>query len=172
MKKGFTLIELLIVIAIIGLLAGVVLASVGQSRVKAADAAAKEQLVQMRNRIQLLYDANGASYMYNSAPAFTRAECTEIITPGGRYGSVFEDPIIFSQYAALEKVIDISYPRFPRCGVQADGYYMTGYLNSGKVFCIDGTNALRTKNAAGLDYRDLVDGEDPPAITLGSVTCN
>lgn len=54
-KQGFTLIELLVVIAIIGLLASIVLANLTTTRAKARDAKRKEDLIQMRNALELYY---------------------------------------------------------------------------------------------------------------------
>jgi prepilin-type N-terminal cleavage/methylation domain-containing protein len=47
-QKGFTLIELLVVVAIIGILATVVLASLGSARDRARTAKAQSDIVQMR----------------------------------------------------------------------------------------------------------------------------
>jgi len=54
-KKGFTLIELLIVIAIIGVLASIVLVSMGGARSKARDAVRQSDARQIGSAMELYY---------------------------------------------------------------------------------------------------------------------
>ncbi len=59
-KKGFTLIELLVVVSIISLLSSIVFASLNSARSKARDARRKEDVLQIRNALELYYNDNGS----------------------------------------------------------------------------------------------------------------
>ena len=58
-RRGFTLIELLVVIAILGLLASIVLLSLGNSRAGARDARRLSDLKQLRVAMELYRDTYG-----------------------------------------------------------------------------------------------------------------
>lgn len=59
MKKGFTLIELMVVIAIIGILSGVIIASLGSSRARARDGKRVSDIGQIQLALELYRESNG-----------------------------------------------------------------------------------------------------------------
>lgn len=61
-QRAFTLIELLVVIAIIGLLSSIILASLATAKAKAADAARLEDMVTIRNALNLYATSNNGQF--------------------------------------------------------------------------------------------------------------
>ncbi|MEK7552576.1 MAG: prepilin-type N-terminal cleavage/methylation domain-containing protein [Patescibacteria group bacterium] len=59
MKRGFTLIELLVVIAILSLLSSIVIAALAPARAKARDSKRVQDLIQLRNALELYKAQNG-----------------------------------------------------------------------------------------------------------------
>lgn len=83
LKKGFTLLELMIVIAIIGLLALIILASVGQARAKGRDAHRIKSVKEIDKAIGLYYDDNGHYPAENTARSGSTV-ATDVCAKGER----------------------------------------------------------------------------------------
>jgi len=62
-KRGFTLIEILVVIAIIGILSGVVMVSLGSSRAKARDTARIEYSDEVKKAQELYFTSKGCYFL-------------------------------------------------------------------------------------------------------------
>ena len=83
MQKGFTLVELIIVIAVIGILAGTVLVSVGGVQEAANTSAAKSELQQLRNAMETeAYDQTSNSYPADRAALESVSPTLENIVTG------------------------------------------------------------------------------------------
>ena len=76
--KGFTLIEILVVIAIIGILSSIVLASLNSAREKAREAAIKQSLTNMISMVEINHDGD-----YSEACTAVQSMIEQIENNGG-----------------------------------------------------------------------------------------
>jgi prepilin-type N-terminal cleavage/methylation domain-containing protein len=113
-SRGFTLVELLIVIAIIGVIAGIVMVSVGRARQSAADAAIKASLANVRSQAALFYNNNysygtpgeacdNANSLFDpSAPENVNSMVASIAATTGSTPTCVNDDISFVVAATLK----------------------------------------------------------------------
>lgn len=129
-RNGFTLIELLIVIAIIGILASLILASVATSRKKARDASVKNAVSQIRWQAEIAYDSLGGSYE-------DWTQVSEIQTELG---------ILTAEIEKQHKQANIVTIR----ETQIQNYCVSvpQVLNSNKYYCLDASGILKNTGSA------------------------
>ncbi len=121
-KKGFTLIELLVVIAVIGILASIVLVSLGGAQNAAKDARIKASMSQLRTVAQL------AS------------------SPIGNYTGVCTDVIASPAYAditAMGGTISQT------CNSITSSFCVGVTLNNAEVWCVEATRLIKGTCGSG-----------------------
>lgn len=136
--RGFTLLELLMVIAIIGILSEIVLASLSQTRSKGADAAVISDLKTIQTQAAIYQSTDGT---YGVGVTATAADCT---------AGVFSDSTLTK---ALGGITDRGVT--PICILLSDGSNATGYVaaaslvsDTTKYFCVDSAGAATSTTVA------------------------
>ena len=141
-QQGFTIIELIVVIGILGLLAGVAVVTVNQSRAKGKNSNVKSYMTQIRNLAEIAYDNRGN---YDDV-------CTE---SGGAAG---ESALTESgDWERIEASVAVVAGRDPTCneGVAATSYVvwvqLPMYEGTRTVYCVDSLQNAKSTTTPAAD---------------------
>lgn len=144
-NKGFTLIELLVVIAIIGILATVVLASLGGARTKAVDTKIQGQVSSMRAQAQL-WNPSG-TLASDISTATTATVATTGTNPITSAVNLFADTVasnsLTNLIAGLPSSTVIYYSWDGKLPSTGGKWAFAASLSTG-AFCVDYTGATKT----------------------------
>lgn len=111
-QTGFTLIELLVVVAIIGILAATILASLGSARSRARISRAQSEMSSMRAQAELVYSTTGS------------------------YAGAAADPAMIRLVTSVNEIATDTTPSQIILGANAQSWAFSATLG-GSVFCVD-----------------------------------
>ena len=107
-NEGFTLIELLVVIAIIGLLASIVLVSLGGARNRAKDARVIAEMSQIRATAEMIYSSDGDFDNVVCTQADMKPLCDDIaVQTGGTALTIGKPATPALKYCAYVKLLSL-----------------------------------------------------------------
>ena len=131
--RGFTLVELMLVIALIGILTSIILASIGNARTKGDEVKTKSQLAAIQTAATIYYGSHANSY-----GSTVTNDCTTA-------GSFFQDTD--SHMAAL---VDIgTYPQGTTltCNANDSAYAVSATLSNGAWWCVDSLGTAKGESS-------------------------
>ena len=141
-KKGFTLIEILVVIAIIGILSSIVLASLSSARSKGEDAAIQTTVSNMRVQAELLYSNIG-----NYGPDVTLGNCSAA-TGNSIFGTSTTGSL---KNLTADLITKAGAAANTSCVVTGNAWAVAAKFKGNGAFCADSTGTAKASTTAASD---------------------
>jgi prepilin-type N-terminal cleavage/methylation domain-containing protein len=169
---GFTLLELMVVIAIIGILAAIVLASLSAARTKARDVSVKSEMHNIRSAADLYYTSHNSSYSLSDGTAGSCSDTFGLFGAPGPGAPMWGDTSTNMKNIMLAIFNTVGTTANMDCGTSAGAWSMAVQLPSGSYWCVDSTGAARGAMLTGLAYISLTSGPTSAHNGPGATVCN